>query len=65
MPRVMTRPIFALLTLLALVLRPVVAQTPDTTLVGPVLAQPATMTGGSALPLSLEEFNQVQKRLGA
>ena len=55
----MTRSTLALSILLALVLRPAVAQTPDTTLAGPVLAQPATTTGSTALPLSLEDAIQI------
>jgi outer membrane protein TolC len=59
MPYAMTRSLFILLVVLALAPRPAVAQTPDSTLAGPVLAQPATATGGSALPLSLEEAIQI------
>ena len=59
MPRVMTRSTPTLLLLLALAVRPAVAQTPDATPAGPVLAQPATATEGSALPLSLEEAIQI------
>ncbi|MEP0548331.1 MAG: TolC family protein [Rhodothermales bacterium] len=55
----MNRSLPILLALLALTLHPAVAQTPDSTLAGPVLAQPATATGGSVLPLSLEEAIEI------